>query len=261
MRGQLANDMRIDATLIANTSWLRGILWAFIHALREEAIEQIGGDVFPVIMLDDPQQTFDTEHRSRWAEQIAKLQKTAPGVQILLTTHDEQFLQQMNLLGITGRKAHICAASEEFGHIGVIEGDRLDRKWAAAQKAKTPIAAKDYIAAAREFTEGMLKLMLRGIDPSVPAAVMGACREKISELHNAGIDPWNRPVFKTLVSALAKGAQGDQWMEDSHHSGVDFSMNEASDELWPKLGDGSVRRAAYRVGGSLPEPPRRGDTP
>ena len=230
VRGQLGDEMRIDATLIANTSWLRGILWAFIHALREEAIEQIGGDVFPVIMLDDPQQTFDSEHRSRWAEQIAKLQKTAPGVQILLTTHDEQFLSQMGLLGVSGRSAHICAAGEEFGgHIAILEGDRLDRKWAAAQKAKTPDAAKDYIAAAREFTEGMLKLMLRGIDPSIPTAVMGDCRDKIRELCSADIEPWNRAAFETLVSALAKGRKEIKWMEEAHHSGVIFSMNDASD--------------------------------
>ena len=170
--------MRIDATLIANTSWLRGILWAFIHALREEAVEQIGGDVFPVIMLDDPQQTFDSEHRARWAEQIAKLQKTAPGAQILLTTHDDQFLSQLRLLDITGRNALICSAGDELGHIAILEGDRLDREWATAEQAKTPAAAKGYIAAVREFVEGMLKLMLRGIDPSIPTAVMGYCRER-----------------------------------------------------------------------------------
>jgi hypothetical protein len=148
VRGQLGENMRIDATLIANTSWLRGILWAFIHALREEAVEQIGGDVFPVILLDDPQQTFDSEHRARWAEQIAKMQKKGPGVQILLTTHDDQFLSHLEMLGITGRHAHICSADEEFGHIVVLEGDQLDRKWTAAEKVKTPVAAKDYIAAA-----------------------------------------------------------------------------------------------------------------
>ncbi len=227
--GQLGDNMRIDATLIANTSWLRGILWAFIHALREEAVEQIGGDVFPVIMLDDPQQTFDSEHRARWAEQIAKLQKAAPGVQILLATHDDQFLSQLSLLGITGRHALICSASEEFGHIAILEGDRLGREWTAAKQARTPAAAKTYIAAVREFVEGMLKLMLRGIDPGIPVAVMGACREKISELHDHQIEPWTQPAFKGLVSALSKGSKEIKWMEDSHHSGIVLTMNEASD--------------------------------
>ncbi len=229
MRGQLGENIRIDATLIANTSWLRAILWAFIHALREEAVEQIGGDVFPVIMLDDPQQTFDSEHRARWAEQIAKLQKTAPGVQVLLTTHDDQFLSQLDMLGVTGRRAHVCAAGEEFGHIAILEGDQLDRKWAVAEKAKTPAEAKNYIAAVREFVEGMLKLMLRGIDPSIPTAVLGTCRENIAELHGHGIEPWIRPTFNTLLAALAKGRKEIKWMEDAHHAGIVFGMNEASD--------------------------------
>jgi energy-coupling factor transporter ATP-binding protein EcfA2 len=229
VRGQLGENIRIDATLIANTSWLRAILWAFIHALREEAVEQIGGDVFPVMMLDDPQQTFDSEHRTRWAEQIAKLQKTPPGVQILLTTHDEQFLTQLELLGITGRHAYVCSAGEELGHIAILEGDELDRRWAAAEKAKTPAAAKDYIAAVREFVEGTLKLMLRGVDPSIPKAVLGDCREKISELQKQQIEPWNRSAFNTLLAALAKGRKEIKWMEEAHHSAVVFSMNEASD--------------------------------
>jgi hypothetical protein len=40
VRGQLGNHMRIDATLIANTSWLRGVLWAFIHALRKKPLSR-----------------------------------------------------------------------------------------------------------------------------------------------------------------------------------------------------------------------------
>jgi hypothetical protein len=221
--------MSIDATLIANTSWLRGILWAFIHALREEAVEQIGGDIFPVILLDDPQQTFDNEHRTRWAEQLAKLQKTPPGVQILLTTYDDQFLALIGVLGITGRKALICSAAEELGHIAILEGDRLNRKWAAACQTKTPNAAKEFIAAVREFVEGMLKLMLRGIDPAIPTQVMGFCREKLLELHDQGIEPWNRAAFKRLTSALAKGRKEIKWMEESHHSGGSWTMNEAND--------------------------------
>jgi len=52
VRGQFSKNIRIDATLVANTSWLRGVLWAFIFALREEAVEQLGADLFPVLVLD-----------------------------------------------------------------------------------------------------------------------------------------------------------------------------------------------------------------
>ena len=229
VRGQLADNMQIDATLVANTSWLRGILWAFVHALREEAVEQIGADVFPVMLLDDPQQTFDSEHRTRWAEQIAKLQKTPPGVQILLTTYDEQFLSHLGLLGIAGRNALITCAGEDFDHIAILEGDQLDRKWAATEKAKTPTAAKEYAAAVRVFVEGMLRLMLRGIEPTISTAVVGDCREKISELHKGQIEPWNRPAFNNLISVLKKGLKEIKWMEESHHSSIVLTMNEASD--------------------------------
>jgi energy-coupling factor transporter ATP-binding protein EcfA2 len=236
VRGQLGEHMRIDATLIANTSWLRGILWAFLYALREEAVAQIGGDVFPIMVLDDPQQTFDSEHRARWAEQIAKLQKSQPGLQVLLTTHDDLFLTQLEMLGITGRRAHIWSAGEEFGHVAILEGDELDRRWALAKKAKTPEAAKDYIKAVREFAEGMLKLMLRGIDPNVPNEVLGDCRERISQLHGHGIEPWHRSAFKNLLAALDKGRKEIKWMEDAHHTRLVFSMNEASDveQHWRK---------------------------
>ena len=188
------------------------------------------------MVLDDPQQTFDSEHRTRWAEQIAKLQKTPPGVQILLTTHDDQFLTHLELLGITGRHALICSAGEEFGHIAILEGDELDRRWASAEKAKTPAVAKGYIAAVREFAEGTLRLMLRGVDPSIPRAVLGDCREKISELNNKQIEPWHRPAFNSLLVALAKARKETRWMEEAHHTAVVFSMNEANDveKHWSK---------------------------
>jgi len=125
VRGQLGTEIRIDATLVANTSWIRGILWAFIFALREEAVEQAGLDAFPLMVLDDPQQTFDTVHRHRWAEYIGKLQAKAPGVQIILSSYDEQFLSFLGVDGVTGRKALIASAGPELGHIGVFEGDSL----------------------------------------------------------------------------------------------------------------------------------------
>jgi len=120
VRGQLGENMRIDATLIANTSWLRGILWAFIHALREEAVEQIGGDVFPVIMLDDPQQTFDSEHRARMGRTDRKASEDCAGgtnssndprrsVPIAATFARHYWTQRSHLLG--GRRTRpYCGA-------------------------------------------------------------------------------------------------------------------------------------------------------
>src|SRR5262249_41093984 len=92
VRGAIVPTLRIDATLVANTSWLRAVLWAFIFALREEGIEQIGSDPFPLFIFDDPQSTFDSTHRRRWAQYIASLQAGPSKAQILIVTYDESFL-------------------------------------------------------------------------------------------------------------------------------------------------------------------------
>ena len=74
MRARLVPNLRIDATLVANTSWLRVVLWAFLFALREEALNRLAPIHFPLLVFDDPHSTFDAEHRHRWAQYIASLQ-------------------------------------------------------------------------------------------------------------------------------------------------------------------------------------------
>ena len=230
VRGELSGEIRVDATLVANTSWIRGVLWAFIFALREEAVEQIGNDAFPIMVLDDPQQTFDTVHRHRWVEYIAKLQSKAPGVQLVLASYDEQFLSFLSVDGVTGRRALIASAGPELGHVGVFEGDDLDRRWNRVEKEKTQKAAQDYMAALRVYVEGMLKLMLRGEDASVPTFVLGDSREKLRILHEAKHEPWARKEFKTLENALGKNVKEIKFIEKAHHSDVlHLGMQEAID--------------------------------
>lgn len=230
VRGQLGEEIRIDATLVANTSWIRGVLWAFIFALREEAVEQSGSDVFPLMVLDDPQQTFDTVHRHRWAEYIAKLQANEPGVQVILSSYDEQFLAFLTIDGVVGRKAFIASAGAELGHIGVFEGDALDRRWSRVQAEKTQTAAQDYMAAVRVYVEGMLKLMLRGEDVDVPTFVLGDSRAKLTVLNQAGIEPWARKAFQRLAQVLGKNVKEIKFIEQAHHSdGAHMGMAEATD--------------------------------
>ncbi len=95
MEGSFAEGMQIDAALVANSSWLRALLWAFIFALREQTIEDLGSNTFPLIVLDDPQTTFDPKNKRKWAEEIvgiANLDQSDPkGMQLFLTTHERQF--------------------------------------------------------------------------------------------------------------------------------------------------------------------------
>ncbi len=241
VRGELMPDLRIDATLVANTSWLRAMLWAFLFALREEAIEQIGSDPFPLLVFDDPHSTFDAEHRHRWAQYIASLQSGPSEAQIILTTCDEIFLELIRVSGVTGRQAMIAAAGTELGHVGIFEGESLDRKWSETQSLNTPNAGREYIGKVREYVEGLLRLMLRGEDAAVLSVVngfvVGACREKIHHLNSKGHAPWDRSEFKKLVNVLNKNSTPIKHMEIAHHtSGANLGMAEAVDveEHWRK---------------------------
>jgi energy-coupling factor transporter ATP-binding protein EcfA2/flagellar motility protein MotE (MotC chaperone) len=249
VRGGFIPDLRIDATLVANTSWLRAVLWAFLFALREEAIEQIGNDPFPLLVFDDPQSTFDAQHRHRWAQYIASLQSGHSKAQVILTTYDELFLDLIKVDGVSGRQAMMVAAGPEIGHVGIFEGEYLDRKWLETTAFNTPQAGRDYIGKVREYVEALLRLMLRGEDAAVTSVVsgfvLGDCREKLRILNAKGIAPWNRPQFNKLLKALEKQSSAIKYMEISHHAGrVNLGMQEATDveqhwrkDLRPALGN------------------------
>jgi hypothetical protein len=72
VEGSFDAGMRIDAAMVANASWLRAILWTFILALREETLEALGANPFPLMVMDDPQTTFDPRNKRKWAEVLAK---------------------------------------------------------------------------------------------------------------------------------------------------------------------------------------------
>lgn len=224
VHGGFAEDFKIDATLVANTSWLRAVLWAFLFALRNEAVKQLGGDPLPLLLLDDPQATFDTEHRRRWAMEIVALQQRAIPTQVILTTHDEIFVELVkNLDGIVGREALIVSAGPEPGHVGLFEGAALDRKWGRTQVENTPNAAQGYISDVRVYAEGLLRLMLRGQAADVgwvtTGFVIGRSRDKLRELHSKKLAPWDKSEFSTLAGQLDQGIAAIKSLEMSHHAG------------------------------------------
>ena len=235
--GGFGDEIRIDATLIANTSWLRAVLWAFTFALREEAVEQFAKDLLPLLVFDDPEATFDAEHRHRWSLYVASLQDGPSRVQLILTSFDQMFIELIKMGGVRGRQAMCAAAGPELGFIGLFEGDSLDRKWEETKKLNTPQAGRDYMNATRIYLEGLLRLMLRGEDAKVSLFVVGDCREKITQLNNSNKGPWDRPEFKKLVTNLGKQQPAIKFIENSHHaSASNLGMAEAFavEEHWRK---------------------------
>lgn len=236
IRGGFTPDMEIDATLVANSSWLRALLWSFLFSVREEAVEQLGHDRFPVLVFDDPQATFDTTHRHRWAQNIAALQKSPTNVQVILATHDSPFAEELTVATVQGRQAQLVSAGPEIGNLYIVEGSALNRAWRHAIATGTPKAACDYIADVRVHVESMLKLMMRGeIDPQT--TVIGDLREKLRQLHASKVSPWSRTLFRTLVGLLDKQKPEIKYLESSHHStGQALSHTHATDveKFWRK---------------------------
>jgi AAA domain len=131
-------DFKIDATLVANTSWLRAVLWAFLFALRQEAVKQLGSDPLPLLLLDDPQATFDAEHRHRWALEIVGLQTRSTPAQVILATHDEIFVELLKIDGVKGREAIIVSAGPELAHVGIFEGAPLSIAGGKRPRTRAP---------------------------------------------------------------------------------------------------------------------------
>ena len=230
-------DIRIDATLVANTSWLRAVLWSFVFALRAEAVEHFGVDKLPLLTFDDPQSTFDTFHRARWAHYIAGLQNGPSKLQVVIATYDEGFVDLVRADGITGRQALLVAPGQSCDRVSVLEGTTLDRAWDKAQADKTPQAAVEYLDKVRVYLEGLLKLMFRGEDADVRKMLLGDLRDLLGRMNGSGKAPWDGPVFGTLLAAINKNLAEIKYIEGAHHTtGRNYGMTEAAavQLLWRK---------------------------
>lgn len=234
IRAEVSQNILIDATSIANASWLRAVLWAFIFALRDEAIEQLGTDTFPVMVLDDPQSTFDDQHRHRWSQQIASLQNGPGKVQIVLVTHDQNFLELISVSGMSGRMALLSSAADDIKQISIYDGALLEKLWQKAESSRLPNDAQAYLSAVRVQIETILRIMLRGQEANVNAVatgfVLGDSRAKLEWLHVKKRSPWDQPATNELTKVLNKDQSAIKYLEMSHHAGIgNLGMAEAID--------------------------------
>lgn len=243
-------SMKIDATLVANTAWLRAVLWAFVFALRKEAIDRYGGDPLPVLVFDDPQATFDPAHRNRWTAEITNLQSASIPTQTLIASHDDGFIELTRVSGIKAREAMIVAEIPGLRRAGILEGALIDRLLRHAKDIKTNEAALAYIAEVRCYVEALLRVMLRGISAGATnltsGFVIGDCRTRIDELHKKRLAPWDKPEFKTLIGALERSLPAIKWLEMAHHaSKSSLGMAEAKDveEHWKDKLSPALHRA------------------
>jgi hypothetical protein len=241
VRGAFTEHYRIDATLVANTSWLRAYLWAFIFAYRTELLTALPSNPLPLLLLDDPQSTFDPQHRRKWADLIVSLHRREATdrdhAQVFLTTHDPSFVEVLTTEGFQGRLATIHPAIGEAGGAVVLDGTKLEALWKRVQVERSPSASQEYMVQLRIEVESMLRLLLRGEGATIRSAIWADLRSRLESLNAKGVPPFNRPTFTKLLGLISSSVKEVKFINWSHHfkpEDVGFAQAEDVEKYWRK---------------------------
>jgi hypothetical protein len=222
--GSFDHGIRIDASTVANCSWLRAILWAFVLALREQTLEALGANPFPLTVLDDPQTTFDPRNKRKWAEEIARLANAeatvSEAMQLLVITHERQFFQLLvNIEKLTGQQGLVVRLNATSKVATVVNGASLARSYQEAKTTGDDALGHHYVFEIRTYCEDLLKIMLRAEGPDVCNLSLDALGNLMKKLRDSSVAPFNRPSFEKLLNTIAGGggAKPMKIINETHH--------------------------------------------
>ena len=243
VEGSFADGLKIDAALVASSSWLRALMWAFIFALRDQTVADLGYNPFPLMVLDDPQTTFDPRNKKKWAEKIvsiASLPETdKDGMQLFLTTHERQFHDMVCAAHkFDCQQGEISGPCSSTGVAHIVNGTFLGRTFDDARATKDDRKGYAYIQMMRVYCEDLLRIMLRPESYELNGNTMGPLRDLIRNRRTDHVHPFNRSVFLKLINLLDE--KKDKRMEvinESHHTfdgTVGFTQAEGVEEFWCK---------------------------
>jgi hypothetical protein len=240
--GSFSAGMRIDAALVANTSWLRAILWSFVFALREETLIAMGFNPLPLIVLDDPQTTFDPRNKRRWAQELVR-SANMPSTdllssQLIVTTHERNFYQMMiEHEKFVAQQGLIGGLNKTSGVATVANGGELQRVYDEAKVNKDDAKAREYIRQVRIYCEDLIKFMLRSISKLIPDMTLNQLKEELKKLSKGHVAPFDRKAFDALINALNESQKAVQYINEPHHKNDEsFGVAEADvvKEYWDK---------------------------
>ena len=240
VRGQFNPNYKIDASLVANASWIRAVLWAFIFAMRDEAIHENGTCEFPLMVLDDPQLTFDPKNKRKWAEKIVEMSNVlgpkTNGIQLFLTTHERQFFDILTgVCKCSGQNGLIARPHGDSGVTQVLNGIKLDRLFSAVTKSQCDEASINYVREVRVYCEDLLRIMLRPESYELTTDTLGALTNLLEQYRRDQIAPYNRPVFKKLTDALKETNTPIVYMNVTSHTDdgtIGFAEAEEVEKFW-----------------------------
>lgn len=243
VEGSLEEGMKINAALVANSSWLKAILWAFIFALREQTVENLGCNPFPLIVLDDPQATFDPRNKRKWAEELARIanldRNTVEAAQLIAITHERQFFQYLvDSEHLEGQQGQIAPVNKVSKTATIVNGSVLERTWEKANSENDDALGRRYVSDVRIYCEGLIKLMLRGEGPHVAMSNLDRLGKDLAKLQSSSVAPFNRGAFVALCKTLNGGGGKPIKIinESCHQDDGTIGVAEAADvrEYWMK---------------------------
>lgn len=222
-RGRLGAEQNwtIDAAVLANTSWMRGILWSFVFAIRKHAIIREKTCSFPLVLLDDPQITFDPRNQKGWVDWLGGangLRKDFP-VQMLVTTHGRGFALELH-----ASRSIIMAKIESGKWSGLpakmVLADFARVRFQEMEEQQSDIAARTLIGDIRVLAETLLKLALFNIDPQWIESKEATLRKIIEDI---GVKRQNKEVpfadgdFEHLIKVKERNPRLFELLNEPHH--------------------------------------------
>lgn len=252
--GSFDHGIRIDASTVANSSWLRAILWAFVLALREQTLEAHGTNPFPLVVLDDPQVTFDPRNKRKWAEEIVRLANANPdtpeAMQLLVITHERHFFKILvNVERLTGQQGLVVQLNKSAGVATVVNGSFLSQAYQKAIDNNDDAEGHQYVSEVRIYCEDLLKIMLRSVDPDVTGKNLSELVPLLEQVIKDAVPPFNLRPFSRLLDVFKDGKGGKsgkifEVLNNSHHE-KDGSIGVAQAKDVRQFWEGSLQNKLH----------------
>ncbi len=213
---------RIDASLLANVSWMRGILWSFVFAIRDRAINRDGHCPFELVVLDDPQITFDTRNLKGWAQFLGSSEglRQHQACQLLVTTHSMPFSLEMTAMRDI-RMLAIETGQPWSEPAQMVEGDFARVRFDKMMAENSDDRARSLIGDIRVLAETLLKHAIQTFDPALvrqPEATLGRMIEWIGNRNASGQPPYKDRVFGELLAVKSSYSREFSLLSEPHHS-------------------------------------------
>ena len=230
---------RIDASVLANVSWMRGILWSFVFAIRERAINRAGNCPFELMVLDDPQITFDTRNLKGWAQFLGSSEglRQHQDCQLLVTTHSMPFALEMTAMRDI-RMLAIETGQPWSKPVQMVEGDFAGVRFDKMMAENSDDRARSLIGDIRVLAETLLKHAIQTFDPVFvrqPEATLGRMIDWIADRNANGQPPYADRVFGELIAVKSSFPGEFSQLSEPHHSVAEtITVREAKQiyEFW-----------------------------